>query len=183
MQDIPPDVTFSVANEIGGPLTPVTIVKDYLGNGVDFAVFELKTSKAYPVFELGTEKGMRVGDRVINPNFALGLGKQLSRGVISSETLPITRDCDAECASGFLVQMYGAPGSSGSPVFSESTHKIIGICVYGFDGVVGFTVEPISKFAAFLAAPGQPRPTPEAEDGTDSPDPHSSIIIIVGPKE
>jgi hypothetical protein len=159
VQGIPPGIDFSVAEQIGGPALPVTMVKAYLGDGTDFSIFELKTTKQYPVFNLGTEKGMRIGDRVINPNFALGLGKQLSRGVVSSGTLTATRECDSNCAGGFMVQMYGAQGSSGSPVLSEKTHKVVGICVYGFEGTVGFTVEPISKFAAFLAGPNQPHPT------------------------
>lgn len=177
VQGTPSDVAFSVAEQIGGPRMPIAVVKFRFSDNTDFSIFELKTAKHYPVFELGAEADMHIGDPVINPNFALGLGKQISRGFISSDTLVPTRECDTSCSGGFLVQMYGAGGSSGSPVLSEKTHKVIGICVYGFDGNVGFTAEPISTFAAFLAAPGQSRPAPEAEDETNS----RSIIIIIGP--
>jgi hypothetical protein len=165
VQLVPADVKFFVADDIGGPLTPVTMLKAHLGDDLDFSEFELKTARAYPIFELGDERDMRVGDAVINPNFAGGVVKQLGFGTISSGTIPVSPKCEVDdCAGYFLVQIYGMGGSSGSAVISDKTHKVIGLVVMGFGAPIGFGVEPISKFARFLAEPSQPHPTDEDED-------------------
>lgn len=159
VQESPDGVQFSVSDEIGGPLTPVTVVKAYLGDGLDFALFNLKTTKTYPVFVLGTEDGVQVGDKTVSVHFALGIVKQLSHGSVSSVERIRAPICqDSGCVGTFLVQEYAAPGASGSAVFSLKTHKIIGILVSAFDDPVGFSVEPISRFAKFLAGPSQPHP-------------------------
>ena len=164
VQLVPADVKFFVADEISGPLTPVTMIKAHLGDGMDFSEFELSTSRTYPIFELGDERDSRVGDAVINSNFAAGVVKQLSFGTISSGTIPLSPKCEIDdCAGDFLVQLYGAGGSSGSAVVSERTHKVIGLVVIGFGSQIGFAVEPISKFSQFLAQPSQPHP--DDEDG------------------
>lgn len=171
VQLTPEDVQFSVADEIGGKLTPVKMLKAYLGNGIDFSEFELKTTRKYPVFRLGTDSDVRVGDRVINPNFSAGVVKQLSLGFVSSHTIPVSPRCSSEdCAGAFIVQMFGAGGASGSAVVSERTHEVIGLVVWGFDANIGVGIEPISRFAKFMAGPNQPHPAPEPDD---------SIIIII----
>jgi hypothetical protein len=159
VQAIPDGVQFFVADEVGGPLTPVTLIKAYFGGALDFSIFELKTTKKYPVFELGTESDLHIGDRTLNPNFSAALGKQLSVGRVSSMRLGKSPNCpDEGCLGRFLVQEDAAPGASGSAVFSAKTHKIVGLAVYQFDDQVGFAVEPISLFAKFLAGPNQPHP-------------------------
>ena len=164
VQDVPEDVQFSVADEIGGSRTAVTLVKAYEGDGLDFALFDLKSKKKYPVFSLALSSKVRVGDSTINPNFALGLGKQISPGRISSQELILSDECDAEgCNGKFLVQMYSGPGASGSAVFSTKTHQIIGLVIYQFSGDVGFAVEPISLFTRFNVGAGQPHPKSDAE--------------------
>ena len=166
VQTVPADVQFSIADEIGGKLIPVTMVKAYLGEGIDFSLFDLKTTKKYSLFELGDERTSAVGDPTIDPNFALGLGKQISLGRITSRALSVSEDCPADgCVGGFLVQEYAGPGASGSAVVSLKTHKVIGLLVFEFgDGDVGFAVEPISFFAKFLAGPNQPHPSAKDDD-------------------
>jgi len=162
VQSTPADLEFSVAEEIGGVRTPVKMVKAYLGEDVDFALFELKTSKVYSVFDLGTEKGLRVGDKTINPNFSQGLGKQLSPGVVASKPITKSEDCDdAGCVGKFIVQEYAGPGASGSAVLSVKTHKVVGLLVWEFEGQTGFGIEPISVFTKFMAGPNQPHPGTE----------------------
>ena len=165
VQGVPENATFSVADQIGGSLTPVKLLKAR-EDDIDFAQFELRTDKSYPVIEIGDEDTLRVGDEVINSNFADGLGKQLSIGRVSTQNLIKTRDCVTGCEGGFLVQIYGAGGSSGSVVISKKTHKIVGIVLWGFDGdlPVGMGIEPISRFKLFLTLPTQPHPTPSIPD-------------------
>lgn len=159
VQLVPADVKFSVADDIGGPLTPVTVLKAYDGDGLDFSEFELKTSRKYSLFVIGDEHHAHVGDAVISPNFSVGLVKQLSLGVVSSDLMPVTSNCPVnDCAGYFLVQMYGAPGLSGSAIVLARNHEVIGIAVEGFSDPIGFGVQPISAFPKFLAGPSQPHP-------------------------
>ena len=165
VQMVPADVQFSVADDIGGKLTPVTMLKAYLGDGIDFSEFELKTSEQYSLFVLGNEHDSHVGDRTINVNFSVGIAKQVSYGHIASASIPASDKCTGgtiNCTGNFMVQEFGAGGASGSAVVSEKTHQVIGLVTWGVSGeTVGAGVEPISAFAAFLAGPTQPHPADE----------------------
>jgi len=176
VQDTPADLQFSVSDEIGGTRTPVTMIKAYEGDGLDFSEFELKTDRRYPVMDLGDESDLAVGDSVINPNFSSGLAKQLSVGFVSSNILIETTNCSLDdCAGRFIVQLTAAPGASGSAIVSARTHKIVGLLVFEFEDGVGFGVEPISRFKKFLAGPNQPH----SED-TKSTD---SSALTIAPEE
>lgn len=168
VQELPANIKFFVANEISGEMFPVTVVKAHDGinsdDEIDFATFDFMTTKHYPVFELGTDRDLRVGDKVINPHFALGLGKQISYGIISSATLVKSDECmENGCLGNFLVQDYAGAGASGSAVLSAKTHKVIGILVFEFGAQVGFAVEPISRFQTFLDAPVQAHPVEDQD--------------------
>ena len=167
VQDIPAGVQFSVSDNIGSDLYPVQLVKAFEGGGIDFSLFSFKTKKVYRVLDADPVAKLRVGERVLIVNFTEGLGKQLSRGIVASDILAQSRDCASvdTCEGDFLVQAYGGPGASGSAVISEKTHKIIGVAVFGFDGTIGFGVEPISKMTTFLQGPNQPHPTEDVENG------------------
>jgi len=186
----PVDLVYSVADEIGGPRTPVTVIKAYDGDGFDFSIFDMKTTKTYQPFELGDENDLTIGDETINPNFALGLGKQLSRGIVSSMPMGNTQECDdGSCVGKFLVQQYAGPGSSGSAVLSAKTHKVVGLLVYQFGSDVGFAIEPISMFAKFMAGPGQPHPgtkvlpglIPDADFVAQFGSAHPFMLTVHGP--
>ena len=172
VQGVPPGGVFSVADFIGGPLTPVKMMKAYRGDGLDFSEFELKTKRDYPVFVLGDEKDARIGDPTINPNFAAGLGKQLSLGWVASSILGSSSRCFSadDCMGDFIVQTFDAPGASGSAIVDARTHTVIGILVWQFDDALGFGVKPISLFYKFLAGPGQPHPVE-----------HKTAIIMIFP--
>ncbi len=179
---------FAVAEDIGGPETKVTVIKSELDKNADLAVFEMKTDKVYPVIPMGTIDGERIGDAVINVNFAVGIAKQLSEGKISSGVIAPTDDKSTDV---FIAQIFGAGGSSGSAVVSVNTHKIIGIVIYGFqddnnDGFIpvplniGMGIEPIDKFAAFLNRPGSPLPaTITDQEMKDSFGPEHSFMLMV----
>jgi hypothetical protein len=155
----PAGLKFSVAEDAAGPRTDVIMVKAYMHADLDMAIFDLKTTKKYDIMELGNDEDLQIGDEVIDVNFAAGLGKQLSHGIISSGILPLSDNCDEDCATDFLIQAFGSGGASGSAVISVKTHKIIGIAIWQAQGSnIGIGIEPISKFAAFMAGPNQPHP-------------------------
>jgi hypothetical protein len=165
VQTIPAGVQFSVSDDIGSPRTDVSMLKAYMKADIDMAIFALKTTKKYQVMELGDSTDLQIGEEVVNLNFALGLGKQLSHGTISSDILQPSGACDDDCSGYFLIQAYGAGGSSGSAVISERTHKLIGLVIWRApNDNIGLGVEPISKFATFMAEPNQPHPAPPDED-------------------
>lgn len=145
------DAQFSVAEEIGAPRTEVRVIKYRVDSLLDFAILDLETKKVYPTIPLGSDAG--VGTQIVNPNFGFGLIKQLSLGTVSSERLSKVADCD-NCESKFMVQVFGAPGSSGSAVIANG--KIAGIITNEFTGInVGLAGEPISAFPSFLDSPVQ----------------------------
>lgn len=150
--------SFSVAEDIGGPQTAVTVVKYEADAAFDFAIFELKTDKEYPILKLGSSVDVAVGDEIVNPNFALGAAKQLGRGFVSSGA---TKPGFFSVPDEFMVQAYGTGGTSGSPVLLPGTNTVIGMIVDQFTNAeglfggsnagVGLGAQPIEHFAAFLA--------------------------------
>lgn len=143
-----PEAQYFIAEQIGSPRSEVRVVKYYDDDILDFAILQFLTDKSYPVIPLGQDA--ETGREVINPNFGYGLAKQLSKGYVSSE--PMVRNKECPCEGKFLVQIYGAQGSSGSAVIANG--HIVGIVIGEFEGLnVGLTAEPISTFPAFLAAP------------------------------
>lgn len=187
VQEVPFGLKFSVADEIGGGLSPVTLVKAYEGTGtdpVDFALFNLKTTKHYEVLALGPDDILHVGDLTINVHFAEGLGKQLSYGQISSQPLVKSDDCvENGCIQNYLVQEYAGPGASGSAVISAKTHRIIGILVEQTSASLGLAIEPISRLSRFKAGPNQPhRDAATAQDDPSLRIPEAVYKTTFGPE-
>lgn len=187
VQEIPYGMKFSVSDEIGGPLSPVTLVKAYEGSGtdpVDFALFDLKTAKHYDVLAIGPDDVLHVGDPTINVHFAEGLGKQLSYGLISSQPLVKSDDCTENgCLQNYLVQEYAGPGASGSAVISATTHRIIGILVEQTSASLGLAIEPISRLTIFNAGPNQPhRDAATAQDDPSLRIPEEVYKTTFGPE-
>lgn len=152
---------FAVSENIDSPLLPVTVIKSYRGvekDNVDFALLDLKTTKKYPVMQIGNDDDLRIGDSVIDVHFSLGFAKQLSYGRISSKPLTPSYRCtikDSGCLGDFMVQDFATKGASGSAVISAKTHQVIGILVSQFDEGLGTVIEPISNFVKFTAGPNQ----------------------------
>lgn len=169
-QELPEGLKFAVSDQIGGVLTPVKVLKVREEGNIDFAQLELDTKKVYPVMQLGDESTLTIGDPIIDVNFASGLGKQISFGNISTKELIPTKYCPEACRDGFLVQIFGANGSSGSVLISKKTHKVVGVVIanFGGDAIVGMEAEPISEFQTFLQRPTQAHPGPTLEEEFDT---------------
>src|SRR5208282_824174 len=131
--ELPSDLTFSVAEQIGGKLMPVTLVKAVLGDEpLDFSIFYLPTSNQYPVEELGNQGDAHIGDPTINVNFSAGITKEYAPGIVASK---IVVSDDPKLNGLFEVQQFGTGGASGSSVIDAKTDKIIGIVVVVADGI------------------------------------------------
>ena len=156
VMSVPLEVKFSVADNLGQPLVPVTIVKAVRdkSTNLDFSVFELKTKKIYVPIPLAENPIEQIGDKTISVNFSETLAKHVSPGQISSEAMVATKDC-AICKGNFMVQLYSSAGASGSAIVSEKTHEIVGLIVGGKDANIGAIIEPITRFIDFSVAADQ----------------------------
>jgi hypothetical protein len=151
--------SYSVSDTIDGPRTPVTLIKwaENADEGLDLSLWELKTTKKYPTLDLGSANDAHIGDVIINPNCAMGITKFLSLGRISGPLVPATDSVPV-----YPVEVDGAGGSSGSPIISAKTHKVIGILIYGppseteieaeigVPAQIGVGIEPIDNFQKFM---------------------------------
>lgn len=157
----PQDVQYAVSDDIGGPQEPVEVLKSEMDDKFDFALLKLHTGKQYTPVPLGTVDELTIGDETINVNFTAGLGKQLSRGVVSSGILSHNSDPDLDTTGTFIDQEFSGPGASGSSVVSKQNHNIVGIAVAVVEGVnLGVEIESIDKFQEFMDAPEQPWKAP-----------------------
>ena len=130
-EELPSDMTFSVSESVGGALVPVTLVKAVMVEPVDFSIFYLQTDKGYPVLSLGDDQDAQIGDKVLVANCTEGAVKQVAEGTVVSSAI----SSDPEVAGMFLIQVMAGPGASGSAVWDERTHKVIGVLVMGLAGI------------------------------------------------
>lgn len=122
--------------------------------GDDFSIFEVETADHFDTVTLGDESILRIGDRVINVAGALGFGKEYFEGYVSEVQLdrPPLNGGEVTWTNVTLVQIGGAPGSSGSAIVSLDQNAIVGFLVGASNDDVGKICVPVSKFKVFLAA-------------------------------
>lgn len=122
--------------------------------GDDFSIFEVETADHFDVMALGDESLLQVGDKVINVAGALGLGKEYFEGYVSEIQLdrPPLSGGEVTWTNVTLMQIGGAPGSSGSAIVSVEQNAIVGFLVGASDSDIGKICVPVSKFKDFLAA-------------------------------
>lgn len=145
-------------------LHSVNIIKAENDDRYDFMIFEFRSMKELPVIAVSMKGHVpALGTKVLNINFAMGVGKHFSRGEVTSEPL------DSEVFGAkerFMANIEGAPGASGSSVVDLNTHEIIGLCEFGFNrGNLGMGVIPTGqRLADFLdddSAGIKPLPEPK----------------------
>ena len=122
--------------------------------GDDFSIFEVDTLDHFDIMMLGDEASLKIGDRVVNVAGALGLGKEYFEGYVSEIQLdrPPLSGGEVTWTNVTLMQIGGAPGSSGSAIVSVDQNAIVGFLVGASDSDIGKICVPVSKFKAFLAA-------------------------------
>ena len=178
--DLPTDMTFSVATDLGGKLIPVPLVASVMNEPNDWAVFYMPTQNKYPVMKLDDVNNIKVGDKTVDVNFSLGVAKEVSEGEVSSTPINDSSATAPDAIGDFEVSMFGSNGASGSSVIDMNRgKKIIGIVIFGFHGeTMPMLVEPISNIypqiknlkmtdMAHFAAREQASPDPVAA-GSDS---------------
>ena len=170
-EDLPSDMTFSVATDLNGALMPVKLVKAKMEEPVDYAIYYLPTNKKLPVIPLGDEHQMKIDDKTIDVNYSLALAKEVSLGVVSRQV-----QTDGPMEGFFEVTEFDSHGASGSSVVSQRTKSVIGIVIAGVDGTTTPTwVEPISVIEKEIAgvdvvnAPAMVVPKESDVDGRDVP--------------
>jgi Trypsin-like peptidase domain len=157
-------------------LHSIKIVKSENDARYDFVIFRFHSLKELPVVHVETiETVPALGTKVMNVNFALGVGKHYSYGHVSSEPLD---DEAFGMKQRFMTSLEIAPGASGSAVVDVETHKIIGLAEFEFNrGNLGAGVIPTGKrFIDFMdddSAGLKPQPEPKP---TTAPDVKSKII-------
>lgn len=153
------DLKFSVKTDVDDslPAMPVTVVKYELDDIYDFSILQLDTKRLFPIIGLGSEEDAAVGDKIENVSFALGMAKQFNNGYIATQMLhpnDTTASAPQWFLHHFLVEVSGAPGSSGSAIVSKRSHRIVGLLVSGVrDEQMGFGVIPMSMFYSFRSDP------------------------------
>lgn len=159
--EMPRDLEFSVAEDLGGSLMPVVLLQsafedyDKTKTRLDFAEFYLRTDKKYPVTQLGDENDARLEDPTVNVNFSLELNKFVSLGHVSGKV-----EANGDMVNEIAVDQFSSHGASGSSVVDKRTKKVIGILVAGVDGTTTAAwVEPISRIKKFLNRATLPRDT------------------------
>lgn len=141
--------------------------------GDDFSLFEITTTEKFEIIPLGESDSLQMGDAVIDISGALGMGKQYFQGYISEVHLdrPPLNAGSVQWTDIILVQIGGAPGSSGSAIVSLSQKAIVGFLV-GNDnqGDIGKICIPVSKFSAFVKAvdAGTYKKTKKTDENADS---------------
>lgn len=116
----------------------------YRHGGDDFALFQMNTTKVFPVVALGRDPQMI--EQVVNVASPLGLGRQVFFGSVSSPILnrPVIND-DINWEGAVLLQMFGVNGgSSGSSVVCLD-QKAICAFVVGAIGQTTMTAMPVSR--------------------------------------
>jgi len=148
-----------------GVLHNIHIVKSENDARYDFVLFEFHSLRSLPTIQVAKEGGTpALGTKVININFAMGIGKQFTHGEVYSETLEEER---LGMKERFLITNGTGPGASGSAIVDEQTHEIIGLCEFGMNrGQLGTGVIPTGKrFVDFMddeSAGLKPKPEPVA---------------------
>jgi Trypsin-like peptidase domain len=100
----------------------------------DFAIFTFHSHNVYPTIEVDFDGATpKVGTKITNVNYSLGLVKQFTNGEVVSDIIsePIPRMKDLK--GRFLVSIGLGPGASGSAIVGENG-KIVGLVEMVFPG-------------------------------------------------
>lgn len=119
----------------------------------DMALFLMDSDVDVPVVDMAESVVAIPGTKVAMVGFPLGLAKIGYEGIISGSFNRPGSDDDKY----LLLQIFGAPGSSGSAVVSLETGEVVGVLVAGRSGRAGLPVvfaTPIDYRRYLMPVPG-----------------------------
>ena len=120
----------------------------------DLALLELVNGADVPTVAVKSEKWLKSGDPIFNVSFPLGTGKERFHGEFMQSRFPSLPaeylDKYTAWANAMPMNLTIAHGSSGSGVFSNREHALIGVAVGTFqEGSYNIAI-PGSRVIAFL---------------------------------
>lgn len=102
----------------------------------DMALFLIDEKIDVPLVKRAAASGGEPGQRIVNIAYPLGVSKTRYEGIISG----VFNRPGASLDGYLLLQVFGAPGSSGSSIINADTGEIIGILVSAMQRAVGLPV-------------------------------------------
>lgn len=102
---------------------------------VDMAFFRLLEDVDVVPLQLGSTKEMEMGQDVVTVGFPLGVTKIGYEGTLAGKYNRPT-----ELKGYLMLQIFGAPGSSGSSIVDLESGRVVGVLVSGKQGRVGLPV-------------------------------------------
>lgn len=117
-------------------LRKIDILKFENNDRYDYALFNFRSMREYPVILVeGQSSVPALGKKIINVNFSYAITREVTEGVVVSGIVGDLESTDAPALRGrYFIQMPFGPGSSGSAVVDEETHKIVGMVEISFRG-------------------------------------------------
>ena len=118
----------------------------------DIALFLMEETEM-PVVAVSKESEAKPGEQIAMVGYPLGVAKISYQGIISGYLDRPGSDEDGY----LLLQIFGAPGSSGSAVMSVTSGEVIGVLVKGQGGFTGLPVifaTPTSYMSNLMIVPG-----------------------------
>jgi S1-C subfamily serine protease len=119
----------------------------------DMAFFLIDQVLPFPIVRLATTSVVDPGRRIATVGFPLRITKVRYEGLVSGR---LDRPGDEQ--NGYLIlQVFGAPGSSGTAVVDVETGQVLGVLVSGTQGRIGLPVvfaTPIEYEKYLLEIPG-----------------------------
>ena len=101
----------------------------------DMAFF-LMDGQDVPIVPLAGNKKLKSGTKIVTLGYPLGVTKINYEGIVSGYFDRVGSDI----YNYIMLQIFGAPGSSGSSIINLTTGEVIGILVQGKQGYVGLPV-------------------------------------------
>ncbi len=102
----------------------------------DMAYFLIEEKLTLPTVNRATHSAVEPGQRIVNIAYPLGISKTRYEGIISGRF-----DRPGANQNGYLLlQVFGAPGSSGSAIINADTGEIVGVLVSAMQRQIGLPV-------------------------------------------
>ena len=118
----------------------------------DMAMFVMEDDPRVTIIPIGDDAGLKPGQKIIMVGYPLGITKTHYEGIVAGRLEKPGAD-----SHGYVVlQIFGAPGSSGTAVIDRETKTVVGVLTGGAQAIVGTPVlfaTPISYRKYLMEVP------------------------------